>query len=915
MHHNTDVSVAWLARPFDVTSARHRMFDAGLTLAEIVDDIDASGALPAGFGDHGQIRINDAEIHRDVWHRTRPKPATPAAPVAVTLHLPMGDPGTGAAVATAGSKIANALASIPVVGGALSTGTQLTLLGQFAVGSALSIGATLIQRALTSPPAVRGASGAAAQDDSNQTKRESASADGNVLAAGAALSRVAGTRKVFPPFITEPLIELVGEDEFVEVVCAQAGPHAATDIQVGGGAIDGTSDVEYEIREGWRDDAPLTLVKRQGKTVGYNTKLSVHDVDPDNKDRLADQANPDESLPGWHSFSTRNAPDEVWIDLVLPQGLASQTSADVIRGIPVRVQIRRRGDSAWINLPDLHFHQGRIRELRATVNLKWGTPPEVQPVAPATEGFVFASKLVPAQTALPTGTAYAADGHFSAGVGNDTLYRGTEASSNVRNVVLSPTKAEIYLDAGTFPKGIYDIRIKRGSYYTASGFALDAQTLGGSAVDLYGYAKPASIALAPASRQDALDDLFVRHVASVWNEHPVPEKGLWLLALKAKNRRLEQVSVVASGYVRDWDGTAWANWTTTSNPAPHYVDALIGAENIDPLPEDLLDSTGMVAWRQSCIDNGYTCDALLEGDRLTDVLEIIAGCGYARPRYSETWGVFEDRDTSADAPIQLFTQRNMNGFQVKKAFSRLPDGVTVRYRNADGDWQADELRVIAPWFKGAPDTARLEQLSIEGITDPVKVTTRATFDLEQIWYRDTYYGWTAPAEAIVCQKGSLISFSHDSIDMHVAAARVRSVTNIDNTITELRLDSEVPVWREPFFGEITDMSAVTDMSLVGRRTGVAIRSTDGDVSTHEITNPSGEAKLLTLATAIPVETATASAFDDLSVNDIQEGVLISVGALSSETVRAKVISINPLAGLQMEIVCVDEAPELTRVAA
>src|SRR5690606_2115731 len=127
--------------------------------------------------------------------------------------------------------------------------------------------------------------------------------------------------------------------------------------------------------------------------------------------------------------------------------------------------------------------------------------------------------------------------------------------------------------------------------------------------------------------------------------------GLALIAIRATNRQIDNLRVKASGYVRDWDGDGWDTWTTTSNPAAHFKDVLDGLLAAEPIAPELIDNDSLVEWRQACIDAGYTCDMIAEGSGVADVLTTVAGCGYARPRMSETWGVIRDYDRSGEEPV------------------------------------------------------------------------------------------------------------------------------------------------------------------------------------------------------------------------------------------------------------------------
>src|SRR5690606_17732609 len=143
-------------------------------------------------------------------------------------------------------------AAVPFLGASFAAGT----LGANALAGAVGLAGALAVSALTPPPALgtignTGALSSLPGSDANADQRQPAAASGNVLQPGGAIPRIIGTRKVFPPFGGEPIVELVGDDERVEAFFILNGPHAWSDIRVDGVTIDDAEDVEFETFEGW----------------------------------------------------------------------------------------------------------------------------------------------------------------------------------------------------------------------------------------------------------------------------------------------------------------------------------------------------------------------------------------------------------------------------------------------------------------------------------------------------------------------------------------------------------------------------------------------------------------------------------------------------------------------------------------
>ncbi|MGE0845847.1 MAG: hypothetical protein AB7L41_06225 [Flavobacteriaceae bacterium] len=887
--------LATYAEPFEARGVTVE-FERGVSLADIVAAMPVRG----DFAERGTICINGEVTVSEYWRNIKPHGGTHQNPVAVTLHYPLGDPGS----VVAGTKAV--LTQLGILGTTASGALGLTALGQFIVGIGLSVGASLIGQALSKPPAPN------VSKEESSDRREAASVEGNILEPGVPIPRVCGTRKVYPPLASEPVITLDGDDEVAEAVFVLTGPHELTDIRVNDAPIEEAENVEYQTREGWVDDVPVELVTRQGRQNGYNAKLSTHVVRESSPEVLDNQAVPENSLPKYQIMATRESPDEAHINIIFPQGLVDTSDPDNQVAVPFRLAIKKRGEANWINLPDIHFTDAHIGERKAVIILRWGAAPEAIPAVPTSQGWYFASKFVPAQTIVPGFPSYSADSYFSASSGSDVLYQGVEGSTNIRNVSLGAREAVFYLDEGTFPKGIYDIRIKRGMWYDTDDFSKSAQTYDSGSYDLFGYYLSSGVAVIKETRDNAGDDVYVRFVQSIWNEHPIQAEGLAVIAIKVRNQRIDKLSTVASGYVKDWDGSAWANWTTTSNPAAHYRDVLVGEANFDPLPVDLLDDDSLVDWRSTCATNGYECNAVFEGARTQEALDVLASCGYARPYQSEVWGVVEDRDRSAESPIQIFSPRNMSGFRWEKGFIRRPDGFRVAFRDDTGDYGREEIIVYRRDYNEL-DEGRLEQIAYVGITDPDKLRTRALFDLDQSEQRAAFYSFEASADAIVCRRNDLIGITHDQLSDFTGYGRIVDVTVDDGDVTEIALDSEVQVYNEDDMSEITDMSAITDFSLIGLKGGIAIRRKDASVSTHAISNPTGLWDHFVLSTPIAVATTTTSAYDeDDSQNVIGPGCMVTVGPLSKEYGRYLVHSIEYAGQDRVRLTAVDEAPDLVR---
>ncbi len=932
------VMVVW-REAYSVAAPSVTPMRPGMTIYEIVKSVPD---LPPEFEQRGVVMINGHEIVRGSWHLIRPKPSTRAKPIAVTLHMaPRGGKGGGQSTGKMVIAIVALVALTVLTAGIASGGWAAIGAGSaawFAAGSVSAkvlagavglIGALAIS-ALTRPPAAK----PKAQDTTEQ--QEAASSDGNVIEANGGVPRVIGTRKAFPPLACEPIVEFVGQDEFVEALYVLNGPHKLEEIKTGEALIADDDSIQYQTREGWQSDSLITLIKRYGRTNAPQIELSAHKTQAVSGLNLEDQVFPDKSLPKWHRYATSKSPDEVVLQFMFPGGLyypADPTVYPVC--VPIRIRIRKSGDTAWINLPEVHFRGKSSRVLRGQVILHWDatTIPPISDVTMSTDtGVAHIFYRAPSQSVAPADPgAYQWEAHSSFYSGSGNAYMTNGAATGIQNVYVDNNErtedgsdwkpsgtepatagkntAHFFLDSGTFPKGVYEIECMRGYAYANPSFAPATYQYSGGVRNMFKYQFLLSDARIIDNQSLYVSAVALGRIISIWREHPLPLPGFATIAMRAKNRRLEQVSTKASGYVQDWTGSAWGNWTTTSNPAPHFRDILCGRLNLDPVPDALVDDTALVDWRQACIDEDYTCDMIVDSMRLEDVLSLVASCGYARPYWSEVWGVIRDYDRSAESPVQVFTPRNSRGFKYRKAFPRLPDGLLISYRD---DTEESKTKQTTVYRNGVPasDTARLEQVTYEGLIVDTKVEKRGDFDLKQGEYRGTFYTLDAPVESIVCRRGDLVAVNHDLLTRKTGWGRVVQVIKSGGNITAVRVDSDLDFTSNGDWSTIADITAVEDILDVGVTMGCMIRRADGTITTHALSNATGTSDLLTFTTPFADDTMTGSDYDDGIISEVSDGVLVAVGPLGEEYLRLLITEIMPSADMTARITMVDEAPAL-----
>lgn len=644
------IPVRWRELPY-VGAPQRYAAPAGSSIAEILEH---TPDLPVGFERMGDVRVNGVVVPREQWRWVRPR-VRPGREVVVTLHMPLHGGGglknIFRIVATIALIVTAAAISGGALGGVLGPLFAAGSIGASVAAAAVTIGGSLVIAALTPPPSAGAISSSNSAQDAALLINSSLT--GNGLQPGGSVPRVVGTMKVYPPLITLPRIEVVGDTEIAEAVYGLAGPHKIEDIRIGDVPIAQIPNVQWEVREGWPGDADLTLVTKQARADTPQVDLLAQDVDSVFTTRLTDQVNPANCMPEWYPVVSRVDPDEIALDITWAQGLVSQTDPTSAIALPMRFRMRKRGTTDWLNLPEIHFRNAGVKPFRKSVRFRFGVQAPTTPVAPKFGDQPFAAYVsVPTQNIDPVGSGgWQAHSYFYAGSGDTYLAPTNYITTGVRNVSIYGDRVEFFFfNIADFTKGTWEIEAIRGFPYNLSSFEISTYILtsggteGTHTYDFFGYRKDSEGFWGiPVILNKITNATNLSRVTSVWNEHPIKTRDFAMVAIRGSGRQFEQLSVVASGYVRDYDGTSWDAWTTTSNPAPHLRDVLSGDLGAAPLPVDLMDDIDLLDWRDHCDAMGYEVNAVIDGLSMWDAATLIAGAGYARPRQSEKWGVMIDR--------------------------------------------------------------------------------------------------------------------------------------------------------------------------------------------------------------------------------------------------------------------------------
>jgi hypothetical protein len=866
--------------PFKLATSEYHA-RPGQSIADILGDIPD---LPPEIWTHGVVQVGGIEVPREWWSRVKPKPGTRHL-IYVGVKLAGGGGGGGKNIFTTIAAIALVVAVTAISGGILGPAGALSISGTlFAAGStsaALLAAGVSVVGALALNALAPTAADTQTQEEDGGKKAElgAASIQGNVLEPFGAIPFVAGTHRVSPPHLILPWTESVNDDQFVYAIVGLNGAHDFNDIRVNNAPIGDfdADEIEFEVRDVVNDDTPVTLITQQVYENQAGIAVSAHKINDDATDELQNLTTPSLSYPRWHGVRSRTVPDEIWLQFGW-SALVAQTDEGTARaGTPLRIRIRRAGEITWINLPEFHVQRERLEAFRGMIKLRF------QAAGPALTRLDQDVTVPPWSHAL-----YLTD------TDNDELfevdeYFDLESGNNADNVSSEDGVAVIFLDPEVFPLGTYDIQVKRGYGYIVSDFIPSAYTYLTEIPYFFSHIPASS---PPAIRQEQAKlatQIGLQSISSVWDEPPLKETGLSLIAIKAKNIAINSLTTIATGYANTWDGNDWDTFEPTNNPAAWWRFLALGGQSARAtFIEAQLDDDSLTDWFDFCegsVDERvYECNAFFNTSRsIGEVLRIVGACGRAAVRMSDKIGVVIDRDRSAESPIQLFTQRNARGLTIRRAFPRIPDGLRVRFNNEDNDYEPEEIFVYRKALSTVP--LNIEAISYLGITNTSQVIDRAYLDLGQLLQRGRLYSHEVDIENLYCVKGSLVALVYDTLARHYDAARVVSVQTSGGDVTGLTLDAPLRLSLIGSLGDPSDYPA-----------GVVIQLKDGTTITEEI-DEEVDTDTITFATpfTIPVD------------DNLEEHCLVACGPLSGVEKRMLVLGIDPLSDYTAALTLVDES--------
>lgn len=861
------INVVISPHPFSVKRKRHAL-SAGMSVADIVAMLQPENILRA----HAHVLLGGDVVPRDKWKNIFPKAGT-------TLHIrivPSGGGGGGKNPLRTILSLAIMAASPAVAGG---------LAGFFGAASVrfVTAGVNLLGRlalnALAPPPRPR----------LGPYKKESPTlfiqGARNQAVPFARVPKVLGRHRFVPPLGALPYTETVGNEQYLRMLFIWGyGPLHISDLKIGETALSEFEGVEIETREGYENDAPLTL---------YTNSILQNDLQVTVK-----------QSDGYITRTTDADAEEISVDITLPRGLFRFNAANekVATTVSVEIQYSPEGQSQWsagaVSYKSIsavtsgvfarpafyEYHNniytvvridrlvmdpavGTLTIIRgATRRLGLDRAEAVPPTVPA--GYLSIARVERRSSdtvAIPAGritderdpalfgnTFQAAGDFLASPSAQDDKLDIAAGGLQFSGLYISGKQSTAIRKSVSFkvPKGQYDVRVKRLT--------------------------------ADAASDNVFDETVWTALRTIRYTNPVRMQGLAMTALRIKATDqlqgvIDRFNGIVHSVLPDWNGSAWVE-QVTSNPASLFRHVLQGSGNARPLADNRIDLEKIEAWHDACAAASREFNAIIDYDiSVREILQDIAATGRASPALIDgKWSVIEDKAQSV--PVQHFTPRNTFGFQGQKSFDDLPHGLRLRFINRDKDYLQDERLVFDDGYDETTAT-KYETLELNGVTDPDQAWKDGRYHIATARLRPETYSFHTDIEHIVCTRGDLVRFTHDVPMFGMMSARVKALAVSGADVTGVTMDAAVTM-------------------EAGKNYGVRFRKADGASLVVPVALAAGVTKALDFLT--PVSLAEGPEAGDLAL----------FGESGAESVELVVKSIEPGSDLTAKIICVDAAPAI-----
>jgi hypothetical protein len=886
------IHVAYRNMPWS-EKTEYRTFMPGATIQEIVD----SFKKPREFETHGGVYLKREQdscaggnvIDRTVWSQVKPKANT-------ALFISLVPQGGGSGGSGGGKNAFAIVAAIALIaltawiggGGLVALGAPSIFgagqVGAYVAAAAVGVAGSATLAMLTKPSAgmpVEGVNGVTA----SSAQQSSAGISQNPLAA---YQQVPGIRaeniRVSPPLLAQPFTTMEDTDQVLNMIVGCCGPNRIQNIKINDTDIaDMPSGVlEYETREGWDADTLLTLVTESAFQQNINLQMSQHRLSTDAATLIEPYTG---SYPKPYISRTSHNAKRFRYTLNFQSGIANYNDASLV-AIPFRIRIRRVGDSTWVQLPEIHINASRREAFRQEIWLRWGNDDDETQYR---EDFASLSTLW--KRIYYKNPEWTANSYFLA----SGVTPGT-TDSNVVHVYAGPDFIYVHLDEDTFPVDRYDVEITRGFADAASNYT---DTSYPSPAGAFTYRTASGTIHSIPAQNTVLGNVVIENYCSFRDEYPIAERGLSLIAIKARNLQVNSLSAEFGSYVNVWNGSNWNDVAVSGNPAALERDVQLGNLNARALQLARLEE--LSPWYDFCVDNDLKCNYYATQASVEQVSTLIAACGDAALRRSDKWGVVIDKDRSDEELSGAFHPGNMTGpLKVTKKFVTGARAIVPHFLDEDDDFADTDLEFpIYDDGYASSASALTESATYDGLTSEALVTRRARLDLRRQRMRTLLYEWECHVAHLRCKNGSLVGLAHDILVDTYGTGRVKAFqVDTDGNLQSVTMNtnfSDLPVSGYDNLFDVENVFTLADLfTLDGPKIGLQIELPDASIATIPISGVDDATLIVEGTVAAP--------------SGLKKTCLAAIGRRDRETRRVIVSKISPKDDLYATLQGFDEAP-------
>ena len=360
-------------------------------------------------------------------------------------------------------------------------------------------------------------------------------------------------------------------------------------------------------------------------------------------------------------------------------------------------------------------------------------------------------------------------------------------------------------------------------------------------------------------------------------------------ALKIKatgqlNGRVDSFNAIASARTLAWTSSAWV-LQATSNPAWWFLWAARGKQIGTRrafgagLADARIDIEAIKAWGTFCDAKSLTCNAVFDrAISMAEMLLLIARCGRGIPTWaSGKLGVVWD---AANQPaVAVFGMSNIKrgSFQVDYLTGNLADEIEISFINPALNWQPDVVRKAVPGAGSSGE--RPARIEFFGCTDVDMAGREANLLAAAQQKRRRRVTWEADFEGLVCNRGDVVTLSHDLTQWGYSGRLVAGTT------LQLTLDRAVPF-------------------TVGQLHYVGVRAPDGTYAIYDVVTVVGSQTVIDLNPLTPLPAAP-----NADVSHPPYDYLWFFEPKPTPGKKVKITGVQPLDANTVRLSAIDEDPD------